>query len=325
MKRVVLTLVVALLLFQTLVNIKWAQPASKKGYSWFGREKTRVCIAMIDNRFQEQDLKIAAINTIDDLKETARRLSNTTKYSTLSLILNKAYALKYGYQLFLSDTSEYQVFADKTGRVPAWLKPNFILDLQSRHLECEWFAYIDSDAFFYMSAQQMDFDEFFDTIDVPDVNPQFMERIQAKRQKGGVFRWRNQKEFLIIGRNGVDTNPPTGFPGRFLDPGTDYVCTGVFLVKNTNDGRKMMQDWISGPSDMKPSDYEGTYNYFAQRHPWEQRPFNQFIYPKYRQGSIAFSYLDFGHFNGSGIRHIWGVYSSYRIPIMQNAIHELLV
>ena len=241
----------------------------------------------------------------------------------LAALLNKAYALKHGYQMHITNASQYESYLKTSDRERDWLKPKYIMSLRDQG--CEWFAYLDSDAFFWMDQQKTSLEDWFAVMSPEDVSVNYEKHQQIRRENGGRYEWRDHDEYFIVGRNGVATTPTMLYPGTFLDTDTDYVCAGVFMVKNNDQGMKMMRDWLVGPRDPSLNQDEVDQAYEKYRREWsrDQRMLNRFIVPLHRKGVSVYSYLDLDHRNGNGIRHYWGDFNDIRVPSMIQALQDL--
>jgi galactosyl transferase GMA12/MNN10 family len=301
----------------------------KKGYTEdpaLYAVKTKVCLVQIDDRYGKDDMRIPVLGSISDLKNYYLSLKNeskTIRYCQLSLFLNKAYALRYGYKLIISNLSAYNTTMVITGRHPSWMKVHFIYDLQNKlsPSECEWFSYLDSDAYFWMDRHSLSLDDFIASSSVHEVSLDYDERESKRQSLRGYLHWQKQSQVFIIGQNGQYDNVDLGVVNKRLDSKGDFVCAGTWLVKNSDKGREIMKQWKDGiDNSTKTSQLLKQY---ANLHPWEQRGFTQLVYAKYQNDISVFPFRDFNKRDGRAIRHIWSQFGQERIPRMIEALHEI--
>lgn len=289
------------------------------------QRRVKVCITMMDNRYSANDFELLKLKTINETVEFIRNNFKNLKFHQLSLAINYLYAIKHGYKVLLSDTTEYAAFLRETGRHYAWLKPNFVLDTMKRHNDdCEWIAFLDSDAYFWMDRHETSLETWFSTSTPHEVSKNYFTMQQRLRSLNGYYSWHMQSEYFIIGLNGMFHSNQEGFPSKFLEKDHDYVCTGAFFVRNSLMGRQMMQEWISGGNGTTDETLRRIYKDYAGRHSWEQRPLNYYILPKHVNGTSVYSFMDFNYRHSNSIRHVWGQFNNERIPRMQKAIDDLL-
>jgi hypothetical protein len=156
----------------------------------------KVCIAMGDTRYTLHDLDIANF-TIQDIQAYTR--SNNLSYWQTSALINKAYALEYGYKLILTNGSEYQEFLKQRNRKAVWFKPNFVLYIQNSRPECEWVAFMDSDAVFYMSGHTISINEFLSNVGLHESSPGYIEHQLERIKRHGSFPFGEWDADFIIG------------------------------------------------------------------------------------------------------------------------------
>ncbi len=52
-----------------------------------------------------------------------------------------------------------------------------------------------------------------------------------------------------MGLNGVFSNPAEGYPNLYEDDHNDFICAGVYFIKNDVRSKQFLHDWVSGPVD----------------------------------------------------------------------------
>ena len=149
------------------------------------RQEMKVCICLADDRYTDIDMQINNIGSLRELHRYARGLSKNASelsYWQKSALMNSAYAMKSGYDVILSDLSPYRdVFAEP--RQSVWLKPSLMLDLQYKRRDCDWFALIDSDAYFWMSNHTVSFSQWLSTASLHEASPGYYEFEAEKRNR----------------------------------------------------------------------------------------------------------------------------------------------
>jgi galactosyl transferase GMA12/MNN10 family len=291
--------------------------------------QTKVCIVQIDNRYQSDDLCIPNLGSLTELKSLYLRLKNNNSnqnglhFWQLSLLLNKAYALRHGYTLLISNMTAYNTTLINTGLNPAWMKVHFIYDLQNQlsPTECEWFSFLDSDSFFWMDGHRLSLDDFFATASVHEVSLDYDERESARQAMRGYLPWQNQSQVFMIGQNGQYDHEDLGNLKKRLDPKGDFACTGVWFVKNSDLGREIMRQWRDGTDQSLET--RQVLRKFRHHVPWEQRGFTRLLYPKFQTEISIFPFRDFNKRDGRVIRHVWTQFGHERIPRMIQALDEI--
>jgi hypothetical protein len=287
----------------------------------------RVCIAMIDDRFTENDFNIAKANTME---EFTLLLQNTTneqlEFTQLNMRINKLYALRQNYKLFLSDMSEYAEFMSKyPERHSVWLKPNFILDIMNNNPHCDWVSFMDSDAHFWMDRHKTSLDDFFSSATMMEASHPYEEFEYQKRKNNGYYAWKDQKHYFIIGTNGIyQHGQGIGWPLAIHSTAVDAACAGVFLVKNCEKGREMIEEWIYGPKNANQEVLD-QYQRFAQEWAREQSILNRIIIPRHTEFTAYYSFRDFVDPDNSAIRHIWTSWKKGRVVLALKNLNILLL
>jgi hypothetical protein len=281
---------------------------------------------MIDDRFTPQDFKIAAAKDINEfLKLYQNRSDKHSGFIANNMLINKLYALRHGYQLYLSDMSEFKEFQIQyPNRHPVWLKPNFVLSVMTKDPSCEWISFMDTDAHFWMDRHQTSLDLFFSTASLMEGSHPYEEIEYQKRKRNGYFPWKEQDLYFIIGMNGMYENGHgVGWPFPIHSTHLDVGCAGVFFVKNNDQGRLMMHQWIYGPENAS-QEIRDQYEHFAQEWAREQSVLNRIIMPMHSKYIGYYSYRDFVDPDGSAIRHIWTVWKGGRDLFSSKVLHILL-
>jgi galactosyl transferase GMA12/MNN10 family len=281
-----------------------------------------ICIAMMDTRFNEEHYNINQMNMVE-LKAFIK--DKFLPWVTMSVVINKAYSLNHGYKLYLSDISEYNHTLELTKQHPAWMKPNYILDIFSNS-SCDWAVFMDSDSVFYMDKHETSLEDWFSSMSVLDISSNYEKREQERIRRDGNFPWVEQEEYFFVGGNGALDNPEDlGFFRKYLTTAKDYACSGTFLVKNSEEGRDLLNDWINGPSGDTEEEQliRKQYDEYRTKHSWEQRVMNSYVIPKHRNGTSFFSYKDFAKIDGRGFRHVWGKFELLRFKIFKDILSEI--
>lgn len=288
------------------------------------RQEMKVCICLADDRYTDTDMQINSIHSIQELRQYARNLSNNSSelsYWRKTALINSAYAMKSGYDIILSDLSPYRkVFTEP--RPSVWLKPSFMLDLQYKRPDCDWFALIDSDAYFWMSNQTLSLSQWFSTSSLHEASPVYYEFEAEKRDRQGFYNWDEQKAFFLVGLNGMFSSPAEGFPNVYEDRDNDFICAGVYFIKNGVRSKQFLHDWVSGPVDSSDEEMAIMQEY-ALKFSLEQRVLNMVLYPRYKDGIHIYSYRDFGSKNSPMIRHIWSAFHRERSRLMDKDLATL--
>ena len=283
----------------------------------------KVCIAMIDDRFTFEDQIVADFTSMHELKDSLIQRKKKLNFVQLSMYINKAYSIRHGYKLLLSNMTEFKYFLkENPNKHPVWLKPNFIENSMNVHPECEWLSFMDSDAYFWMDNHETSLNDFFSTATLDDGTLRYDEFEYEKRINHGYYPWADQKFILMIGLNGIYKNEIVGWPAPVHSYDKDYSCAGVFFVKNNDEGKMMMNEWIYGPRNAT-ADQLATFNHFGFNWAREQSVLNRLIIPLYAKDVAFLSFRDFAFIDGHGIQHIWSEFENEREGRMQRVLREL--
>lgn len=287
-------------------------------------QEMKVCICLADDRYTDTDMQLNDIESLKELHRYARGLSKNSSelsYWRKTALMNTAYALKSGFDIILSDLSPYRdVFAE--ARPSVWLKPSFMLDLQYKRPDCDWFALMDSDAYFWMSNHTVSLSQWFSTASLHEAAPGYYEFEADKRNRRGFYDWDEQEAFLLVGLNGMFSNPAEGFPNVYEDKDNDFICAGVYFIKNGARSKQFLHDWVSGPVDSSDEE-RAIMQEYAFKFSLEQRVLNMVLYPRYKDGIHIYSYRDFGSRNSPMIRHIWSAFHRERGRLMDKDLIAL--
>jgi hypothetical protein len=281
------------------------------------QRKSKVCICLSDDRYSSQDLQMAAVNSTEELFEFALTrllpLSDLEYWQKMALI-NIAYALKFGHRVIMSNLSAYRdVYREQ--RPSVWLKPSFMLDVQLMRPDCDWFGSIDSDAYLWMSKHTVDLWDWFSTGSLHEATPSYYEVEAEKRQRRGFYAWDEQRAFLLVGLNGVFSTPHEGYPSTYEDSENDFICAGVYFIKNDGRSKQFLHDWVWEPVNTSATERAIIHEY-SLKFSLEQRVLNMVLYPRYKDGIHIYSYRDFGSKDGPLIRHTWSQFHQERHPLM---------
>lgn len=289
-----------------------------------GSPAAKVCICLADDRFSAADLGLASLTSNEEIQEYARDRFPDLEYWQMTAMINKVYALRFGYDVIMSDLSAYKhFFKDDDARPSVWLKPLFMLDMQYRRPDCTWFASIDSDAYFWMSTQSISLRDWFSTASLHEASSKYQEFERMKRHKGGFFPWEEQhSSFLMIGLNGIFSSPVEGFPSSYGDIQGDFLCAGVYFIKNTHKSKQFLHDWVFGPFDSSAEEKAAMAEY-SHKFSLEQRILNLILYPRFKEQMSIYSFKDFGSKDGQMVRHIWSQFHQERNPILHRDLNRL--
>ncbi len=244
-------------------------------------------------------------------------------YWRKTALINKAYALRFNYDLIVSDLSTYQsVFKDT--RKSVWLKPPFMLDMQDKRSDCQWFAMMDSDSYFWMANHTVALLDWFATKSLHEATPLYHHFEEEKRIRHGYYDWKDFEAFLLIGLNGVFSEPSEGFPSVYGGNKSDFMCAGVYFIRNSDISKQFLRDWIYGPVDSTGKERAILARY-ARRFSLEQRVLNAVLYPRYKNQIHIHSYRDFGSINGTRIRHVWGQFRDMRASLIDSDLRSIRV
>lgn len=284
-----------------------------------------VCICLADNRFSERDLSLVGINSESDLLDFITEDPQASKdwgYWRKTAMINKIYALRHNYKLIMSDLSAYQSVFNES-RSAVWLKPAFMLAMEHERLDCDWFAMMDSDAYFWMANHTVGLRDWFSTKSIHEATPRYQEYEEEKRRRHGYFEWNETEAFLLIGLNGVFSEPQEGYPNVYAGKKDDFMCAGVYFIRNSQLSKQFLRDWVYGPNDMSAEEHEAM-DFYAHHFPFEQRVLNLVLFPRYKDFIHIHSYRDFGSKDGTMIRHVWSQFREMRSSLIEKDINILL-
>lgn len=281
--------------------------------------RTGVCICLADNRFSERDLSLARVKSFDGLRDFIRQDPQPVKdwgYWKKTALINTAYALRFGHQLIVSDLSAFKsTFNDSRSAFAVWLKPAFMLHLQYERPDCEWFAMMDSDAYFWMANHTVALSDWFSTKSLHEATPRYHEFEAEKRNRHGFYDWNDFESFLLIGLNGVFSDPYEGFPNVYGGSQHDFMCAGVYFIRNSEMSKHFLRDWIHGPEGSSEEE-RAAMQFYAENFPFEQRILNLILYPRYKEFIHIHSFRDFGSKDGTMIRHMWSQFGQARSSLI---------
>ena len=240
-------------------------------------------------------------------------------YWKKTALINKAYALKYGYPVIMSNLSKYQSSFNEE-RNAVWLKPMFMRDMQYKRPDCKWFAMMDSDAYFWMANQTVDLAEWFSTKSLHEATPRY-HQFEEERRRRGFYDWNDFDAFLLIGLNGVFSEPREGYPNLYGGSNDDFICAGVYFIRNCPTSKRFLRDWVYGPTDASEEE-RSAIDYHAYHFPFEQRILNLVLYPRYKDFIHIHSYRDFGSKDGTMIRHVWSQFWEMRSSMIETDLTE---
>ncbi|KAJ3289224.1 hypothetical protein HDU79_004237 [Rhizoclosmatium sp. JEL0117] len=290
-----------------------------------------VCFASVDSRYSLSDFGIAEFSDLRQItnyitRELEKPLANQTlnQYWTLSLLINKHYALKHGYKIFASTGEEYVQKRAAVGQRITWDRVYQLTDLMSNHpaTNCTWFAYLDSDVYLWMKRHTQSLDDYFSTTRVAPESYNYKERELQRNETGKYEPWHMQNESFIVGRNGQDS-PRLGYPGVFMGRSDDYICAGLFFVKNNDIGKRLIKDWMFGAPDFTDEERQIHKKAGQELFSYEQLVLNNGIFQRYFNASSVYSFKEFHYKFEGGFRHVWSDSNGDRVPMMAAALKEL--
>lgn len=312
-------------LFQNLFSLRYFLNENVRPNSLAQtKQDMKVCICLADDRYTDNDMQLNNIRSLPQLRDYIRSFSKNSSeldYWQKTALMNGAYAIKVGYDIILSDLSPYRdTFPEP--RQSVWLKPSLMLDLQYKRPDCDWFALIDSDAYFWMSNQTISLSEWFSTASLHEASPGYYNFEEEKRNRRGFYAWSEQNAFFLVGLNGMFSNPPEGFPNVYEDEDNDFICAGVYFIKNDMRSKQFLHDWVFGPIDSSIAE-RSIIEEYAFKFSLEQRVLNMVLYPRYKDGFHIYSYRDFGSKDSPMIRHIWSAFNQDRSGLMDKDLTAL--
>ena len=279
-----------------------------------------ICFATMNDIFSEFHQALIDTPTFAELYDKVSKLSGINS-ATAALVINKVYALKFNHRYFITNASQYNQI-DYPWRHSSWLKLTFIQDILANQ-DCEWVSYIDSKSYYYMNSHQLSIQNFLEKISVHDTSANYNEFEYYKRQHNGRFPLELQTDSFKIGLLGLSHRNKLGHPQPTLSTLIDYASTNVFFIRNSNQGKQLINDWINGTDSMTEDDIQ-TYQQFSQRYGREQSVLNKVILPYYNEQVSYYSYLDFGDKSSIGIRSILTKSERMRALKLIEAIRELM-
>jgi hypothetical protein len=235
-------------------------------------------------------MKISSLKSIEDLKQYRRQRGNEIETNELSLIINRAYGLKFEYPVFVSDLSEYDHVQPERDR--SWKRVLWVSKLLATHKECEWIASLDSNSYLWMDQHDTNFHDWFSSTGINEATPTYDTFHHEKRIRFGYYDWREQPYWFIIAASGVNQVPPYG---NFHVTGAtdqDYVDDSIFFVKNNDKGNRFMEDWYYEPSDYPNGEHHPIYEEFYHGSSKERRILNRIIMPRQNRGVMIMSFKD---------------------------------
>ena len=287
--------------------------------------ETKACVVMMDSRFRQEDYLAASATSLKELKQFINTRTDKIGFPQRSLLINKAYSLKFGYDFVISNATQYEFhLKEYPKRHSVWLKPVFIQDVLEKRPDCEWLAYLDSDAYLWMDQHTVSLDDYFATASINDASVGYDEYSAKKLQTNGYYPWKDQQAYFMIGLDGLNMRDRRGWPSPALSIEQDYACAGVFFIKNCKKSKQLVDEWIHGPADMTP-DIQEAYDFFATNWAREQSILDRIILPKHARGMYIYSFKDFVDPDGTVIRHVWSDISEERDFRGDQDLKELLL
>ena len=281
--------------------------------------RINMCLATMNTDFSNLHQEINEITMKSELKSKMESLSAIDS-STYSLFINKAFALQFGYPYYISNATNYNQPLYPL-RHSSWLKLDFILDLLQTQ-NCDWLAYIDSKSYFYTRQHQLSLETLFSILSVHDSSSNYNEFEYYKRLNNGRFPIENHSDHFKIGLLGLSHKNKLGYPQATQSLMNDFASTSVFFVRNSEQGRQIITDWINGTNEMTEDEVE-VYQQFSKRYGREQSVLNKVIIP-YHHNSISFySYLDFGDASSIATRTVNVKSERVRAMKMEQVLMEI--
>lgn len=275
--------------------------------------KSDVCICLADSRYSTRDMMLADISSFEELRGIINQDPQPIDewgYWRKTALINTAYALRFNYKVIVSDLSAYQSVFNTT-RSAVWLKPAFMLDMQYKRPDCQWFAMMDSDAYFWMANHTVALPDWFATKSLHEATARYHHHEEEKRIRRGYYDWNDFDAFLLIGMNGVFSEPYEGFPNLYGGKEHDFMCAGVYFIRNCYTSKQFLHDWVHGPVDSSDEERALLAEY-AHKFSLEQRVLNAVLYPRYKNQIHIHSFKDFASIHGTRIRHVWSQFGDMR-------------
>ena len=278
---------------------------------------SNVCICIADSRYSKRDLLLADMRSFEELQgfiEQDPEPIDEWGYWRKTALINKAYALRFSHDFIVSDLSAYQSVFNST-RSAVWLKPAFMLDMQYKRPDCQWFPLMDSDAYFWMANHTVALPDWFATKSLHEATARYHHFEEEKRIRRGYYDWNDFDAFLLIGLNGVFSEPHEGYPNVYGGKEHDFMCAGVYFITNSDISKEFLRDWVYGPIDSTEEERAILAEY-AHKFPLEQHVLNAVLYPRYKNQIHIHSYRDFASIEGTRIRHIWSQFGDMRASLI---------
>jgi hypothetical protein len=252
--------------------------------------KSQVCISLVHDELTPQLMKIMALKSWEELRQYRKQRGNEIQTNELSLLINRAYGLKFGYPVYVSDLKEYEGVHLQRHR--SWKRLLWVANLLATHKECEWVAALDSFSYLWMDQHETKFHDWFSSTAINEATSTYDTFHHEKRLRFGYYDWKEQPYWFIIAASGVNQVPPYGdfqMPG---DTNQDYVDDSIFLVRNNDKGRRFMEDWYYEPSDHPNGELHPIYEEFYHGASKERRILNRIIMPRQNRGVMIMSFKD---------------------------------
>ncbi|KAJ3290868.1 hypothetical protein HDU79_002884 [Rhizoclosmatium sp. JEL0117] len=293
------------------------------------KPQNTVCYILIDSRLKPYHHEIAQFTAVEELTEYISEdlrkpvvNQTVTEYWTLSTLLVKHYALQHGYKVITSNGEAYAANMTKLGQNDYWGRVHLLWDLMNNaSTPCDWFAYGDSDVFPYMKLHTKSLEEFFSTKRVAPESHNYKQRELQRNTTGKYTPWHLQEESFIIGMNGEFETK--NFPDRkYFTRYIDYICSGVFFVKNNDVGKRLIEDWMFGAKDLD-EDEKDIHEKAGTQLSKDQWAFNNGVLQRYYNVTSIYVFNEFNSRNMGAIRHVWSIFGGERIPLMSSLLKEL--
>ncbi|ORY52386.1 hypothetical protein BCR33DRAFT_779700 [Rhizoclosmatium globosum] len=96
-----------------------------------------------------------------ELKKPWDQQQLLNQYWTLQLLLTKHYASSMGTKCCVN-TATYAANLTALGQVHNWGRVHYLMDIMNRpDIGCDWFVYLDSDAYPWMKGHKVSLEEYF--------------------------------------------------------------------------------------------------------------------------------------------------------------------
>ena len=264
--------------------------------------ETDFCIVQFDPMLTRLELTLDNVRDETEFLKRYHGLESIRTNASLSLLLNKAYAIRHNYPYFASNGHEYEPFlAQYSHYNSSWIKLKFIHDIQVNNPGCKWIAYLSTNSYFWMDGHEENLAHWMNSIEIMDTSKSY-RKLQELRLN---FRpLENEMDalgvVLLVGLEGVyhRLGPGKYYPAlsRFLD----YASDSVFLVRNNHVGKNLIWDWLYQPDH---TEYVGNlYNHYGNHGKREQTILNRLIIPHYEDRTAFLSFKDTQFKQGNIIR-----------------------